>query len=103
VAHAGIEVVAAQSCRTPEFADFTIAPLSYPYRAARALFHSTEGADGVWITGAALPTVGMIDVLETDLGVPVVTSMQAMFWAGLRLAHVSPRVAGFGRLLQEAS
>ena len=30
VAHAGIEVVAAQSCRTPEFADFTIAPLSYP-------------------------------------------------------------------------
>jgi maleate cis-trans isomerase len=102
VANAGIEVVAARSCRTPEFADFTIAPLSYPYRAARALFHSTPGADGVWITGAALPSVGMIEALETDLGVPVVASMQAMYWAGLRLARVSPRVAGYGRLLREA-
>jgi maleate cis-trans isomerase len=94
--------VAAHSCRTPEFADFTIAPLSYPYRAARRLFYSASGADGVWITGAALPTVGVIDALETDLGVPVVTSMQAMFWAGLRHAHVSTRVDGYGRLLREA-
>jgi maleate cis-trans isomerase len=102
VANAGIEVVAARSCRTPEFADFTIAPLSYPYRAARALFQSATGADGVWITGAALPSVGMIEALETDLGVPVVSSMQAMFWAGLRLARVSAQVAGYGRLLREA-
>jgi maleate isomerase len=102
VANAGIDVVAARSCRTAEFADFTIAPLSYPYRAARSLFRSADGADGVWITGAALPSVGMIEALETDLGVPVVSSMQAMFWAGLRLAGISARVAGYGRLLRDA-
>jgi maleate cis-trans isomerase len=102
VANAGIEVVAARSCRTPEFADFTIAPLAYPYRAARDLFRSTSGADGIWITGAALPSVGMIEALETDLGAPVVSSMQAMFWAGLRLAGVSARIEGYGRLLRES-
>jgi maleate isomerase len=102
VANGGIEVVAARTCRTTESADFTIAPLSYPYRAARALFNATPGADGIWITGAALPSVGMIEALENDLGVPVIASMQAMYWMGMRLAKVSEQVAGYGRLLRES-
>jgi hypothetical protein len=28
--------------------------------------------------------------------------MQAMFWAGLRLAGVSARIEGYGRLLRES-
>jgi maleate cis-trans isomerase len=36
--------------------------------------------------------------LERNLGVPVVTSAQALMWAGLLLAGVREPVSGFGKL-----
>ncbi len=73
-------------------------PLSVPFRAAKGLFRSVREADGVWITGALMPSVAIIEVLEKDLGVPVVSSMQAMTWAGFRLAGVHAQISGYGRL-----
>lgn len=71
-------------------------------RMAVELFRSTPGADGVWITGALMPSVAVVEAVERELGVPVVSSMQAMVWRGLRLAGVTDPVGGFGRLLREA-
>ncbi len=74
-------------------------PLETIYRAARSIYlRHAEHADGIWITQASIPSVGIIDDLEADLGVPVVTSAQALMWAGLRLAAVHTPVSGFGRL-----
>jgi maleate cis-trans isomerase len=42
--------------------------------------------------------VGIIDALEQDLGVPVVSSKQAMMWASLRAAIISEPVVGYGSL-----
>jgi len=106
VSKAGIQVVAAHSIRPPDAGEITrhyevsTLPLSVPYQAAKALFRSTSGADGIWITGALMPSVAAIHPLEQDLNVPVVTSMQAMAWAGLRLAGVKAEIAGYGRLFQ---
>lgn len=106
VADAGIRVMAAHSIRPPEAPeisrhyDVSTVPLAVPYQAAKALFRSTPGADGIWITGALMPSVGAIEPLEEDLGVPVVTSMQAMTWAGLSLAGVKAEITGYGRLFQ---
>ena len=49
-----------------------------------------------------MPSVVIIDSLEQDRGIPVVTSMQAMMWAGLGLARVKAEVAGYGRLFGHA-
>ena len=106
VANAGIGVLAAHSIRPPgaveisRHYDVSTVPLAVPYGAAKALFRSTPGADGIWITGALMPSVAAIQPLEEELKVPVVTSMQAMTWAGLRLAGVRAEVAGYGRLFQ---
>lgn len=107
VANAGVQVLAAHSIRPKAEAaeisrryDVSTVPLAVPYRAAKALFHCAPGADGVWITGALMPSVGAIQPLEEDLEVPVVTSMQAMAWAGLRLAGVQAEVSGYGRLFR---
>lgn len=102
VKNAGIEVVAAHSIRASvPFEDVSTVPLAVPYRAAKALYRSAEGADGIWITGALMPSVGAIDPLEADLGAPVVSSMQAMTWAGLHLTGISTEnVVGYGRLFQ---
>ena len=58
-------------------------------------------ADAVLVSGTGLPTAGIIEDLERELGKPVVTSQQASLWLALRLARVADSVPGFGRLLRE--
>jgi len=43
----------------------------------------------------------VIDRLEQELGVPVITSTQATLWHALRLAGVTDSIAGYGKLLAE--
>ena len=39
------------------------------------LFKQNDGADSLWITGALMPAVSVVEALEQDLGAPVVSSM----------------------------
>ena len=107
VNNAGIEVVAADSVvnhtgtgkRPPVL---SMVPLDLVYQATRDLYRKNrDRADGAWITGAGMPSVSVIDPLEADIEAPVVTSMQAMAWTGLRLTGLAQRIEGFGRLVQE--
>jgi maleate isomerase len=67
------------------------------YRLARQA--DVPDADAVLLSGTGLPTVGVLELLERDLGKPVISSNQASLWRALRLAGVREPVAGFGRLL----
>jgi maleate cis-trans isomerase len=58
-----------------------------------------RGADALLISGTGLPTAGIIQRLEDDLGKPVITGQTAALWHALRVAGVDSRVAGYGRLL----
>ena len=64
-------------------------------RASRA-----SRADAVFISCTGIRTVGAIEALEADLGVPVVSANQATFWDALRLSGVRDRVKGFGTLFE---
>lgn len=63
--------------------------------------HADSAADALFISCTNLRTLGAITPLEEDLGMPVVTAIQASFWGVLRLAGVSARITGFGRLLEQ--
>lgn len=104
VKNAGIAIAAGKTLRTDphDYERLAFTNLGVTYRAAKEVFRAAGNADGLWITGALMPSVGVIQALEDDLGVPVVTSMQAMAWAGLRAAGIPDKIAGFGRLLQVA-
>jgi len=78
--------------------DLSLMPLPEIYRAAKRSFGNDAGAQAVMINGARMPSVEIIAELEQDLGVPVVSSMQAMTWKGLRLAGVQASIEGYGRL-----
>jgi maleate cis-trans isomerase len=62
----------------------------------------TRDAQAVLLSGTGLPTVSVLERLETELGKPVISSNQACCWRALRLAGVAEPVGGFGRLLREA-
>ena len=58
-------------------------------------------ADAVLISGTGLPTAGIVERLERDLGKPVVTSQAATMWQALRMVGIGEAVRGYGRLLAE--
>lgn len=56
-------------------------------------------AEALLISGTGLPTAGVIERLERDLGKPVVTSQAATLWYALRALGIKDPVNGYGRLL----
>ena len=70
------------------------------YRLARAVATATVDADGILISCGNLRTFEVIEPLEADTGLPVVTSNQAGLWQALRLAGVQERRPNLGKLLK---
>jgi maleate isomerase len=58
-----------------------------------------EDAEAVFLSGTGMPTLPVLELLEQDLGKPVISSASAMMWHALRLAGVRQPVSGYGRLL----
>ena len=58
-----------------------------------------EDAEAVFLSGTGIPTLPVLELLEQDLGKPVISSGSAMMWHALRLAGVGQPIPGYGRLL----
>jgi maleate isomerase len=56
-------------------------------------------AEAVFLSGTGLPTLPVLELLEQDLGKPVISSASAMMWHALRVAGVRQLIPGYGRLL----
>lgn len=76
-----------------EFAHYS---KEFLYRHARKL--KMEGADSFFLSCMGIPTMELVQVLEDDLGVPVITSHQASLWACLRHSRVYDKLPGLGKL-----
>jgi maleate cis-trans isomerase len=69
------------------------------YKIAKRLHDRAPEANGVFVPCPRWPTVTDVDLLEREIGKPVVTSCQAYIWHALKLAKVKQPVPGFGRLM----
>jgi maleate isomerase len=58
-----------------------------------------DGSDALLVSCLALHSHVVIESLEQELGVPVVTATQAALWAALRLAGITDALPGYGKLL----
>jgi len=97
LAEHGIEVLAIKGLSLRKNTEIGRLPPWTSYRLAKEVFK--PGADGLFISCTNFRTIDVIEPLERELGVPVVTSNQASMWAALRLIHQP--MEGFGRLLRE--
>lgn len=85
--------------RPQDFPRIARTPIADVARHCREAF--VPGSGALLITCTDFPSLPLIDMLEAEFGVPVVTSNQATLWACLRRAGIADPVAGMGRLMAE--
>jgi len=71
-------------------------PPEAAYRLARSL--DTSSADAVFISCTNFPTLPIVEKLEKDLGIPVITSNTATMWLTLRKIGIREAITGYGKL-----
>jgi maleate isomerase len=94
----GVAVTTLASFNLHTDVEITSVPGSALVAAAREL--DRTGAGALFICCTALRTAAIIEPLEKELNLPVITSNQAMTWDMLRLAGYDKPVTGFGGLLE---
>jgi maleate cis-trans isomerase len=73
------------------------------YDLARSATHGSVGADALVLACTNWRSMDVIERLETELGLPVLSTTQVSVWDALRLVGYRGEVAGYGRLLRTLS
>lgn len=71
------------------------------YGLARMMDH--PDADAVFLSGVGMPTIKVLNMLESDLNKPVISSASAMMWNALRIIGVAEPTQDGGQLLTRRS
>jgi maleate isomerase len=96
----GFEVAAIKGMGIKKSIDMGKVKPEETYRLAQDVARSAPGADGILVSCGNLRSFEAIEPLETDTGLPVVTSNQAGLWQALRLVGVNEHLPNLGRLLR---
>ncbi len=95
----GFRVVGVKSLRLPRTREIGRQESTVAYRMAKSL--SSKECDGYFISCTNFRTIEVIELLEQELGKPVITSNQATLAVALKLAGVSPNsVSGYGAIFR---
>jgi maleate cis-trans isomerase len=95
----GIGVVAMEGMQV-DFRAIPDVPVEAIYGFIKKKFLEHPGAEGIYILGSGLDALGLVAVLEGDLGVPVVQPIAARVWEIQRRLHVRQPIKGYGALLE---
>ncbi len=94
----GLDIVSAACFGLADDREIARVEPAYIVEAAQAARDSR--AEALFISCTALRAACVAQAIEERLGIPVVTSNQAMFWQTIRRAGCTLPVSGFGRLLR---
>ncbi|HWG03381.1 MAG TPA: hypothetical protein VG271_00070 [Beijerinckiaceae bacterium] len=70
------------------------------YTHIKKSFLRAKGGDAIYMLGSGWRTLDIIDLLEKDLGVPVVHPVTARVWEFQKRLHVNEKRSGYGQLLE---
>ncbi len=71
------------------------------YHACQQAFHSAPDAKAIWVPCGNYNVLDLIEIMEADFRVPVVTANQAWVWWDLAVLHLDvTKIKGFGQLFQ---
>ncbi len=92
----GLDVINVCGFGSEDDIEVTMFPLADIVSAAKQA--CSDEAEALFISCTALRASLVIDTLEMELGIPVVTSNQALVWQALTLLNCTQPVEGFGSL-----
>jgi maleate cis-trans isomerase len=95
----GITVVGGDRMGVNTNAEMARIPPAAIAERARAAAAASPGAEACFISCTAIRSAGLIAPLEAELGMPVLTSNQAMAWHATRRLGLRDAMPGFGRLM----
>jgi maleate cis-trans isomerase len=95
----GFEVVSLISLGT-SFTESSIASIGDIYRAAKGAIKEAGNAEAAFIPCANFPVVDVIEDIETDLGLPVITNITSQLYVAFKTIGMRHKIAGFGRLMR---
>lgn len=96
----GLEPMGSRSAGAT-FEDYNRIPESAAYELGRDLVEEHPEIDTLLYGCPHWAVTQAIEPLEQDLGISVVTSLQAITWEGLRKCGVEDRIDGYGKLLRD--
>ena len=99
IEQAGFTVTGVEEIQGVAFADVGDIPAEVIYREAKKAF-IRHGGECVYLLGAGWDCLPAVEYLEEDLGVTVVTNLNAEVWATQKRLRLREPVEGFGRLLR---
>ena len=95
----GFEVLQIAGYGVRKNAELTDLPVHASYKIAKRLYGKGRAADGVFIACPRWPTIADVQLLEDEIGKPVVTSSLACIWYAMKMIDIKENVSGFGRLM----
>ena len=101
LASSGFEVMALEAFGLLGFADPHSKTEAEIVELSRRAAARAGRAEAMLISCGGLNTLSITEPLERELGLPVVSSMPAGLWAAVRLAGLSGRLPGHGRLFAQ--
>lgn len=97
----GLQVLNISGPEVAKNSDKRKLPWHLPYVEAKKACLEFPQTDGILIPcGSWNSGPEVVELLERDLGKPVITSHQAFIWAGLKTLKINEPVKGFGKLLR---
>lgn len=95
---AGFDVIAIAGTCAPSLPEICETPLDEIRKVFRDV--AASDCDAILQVGTALPVVGLIEELETELSKPVVACNAAVYWNTLRNIGINDRIDGHGSLFK---
>ena len=96
---AGFEVVNIEGLNLERDSDMVRVAPSYLLEFAQSV--DRANADALFVSCGALRSLDIVDELERRVNKPVVVSNQAMIWDTWRMAGITDRMGGYGRLFRD--
>ncbi len=97
---AGLEILAMEPLEAPFQAVGQISPMAL-YAHAKRLFLAHPTAQAIYIQGAGWRTLEVIEMLEQDLGVPVIHAVASKVWEIQKRLRIHAPRDGFGIMLRD--
>ena len=94
----GFDVPTIGALRIEKDTDITKVSFDSMLKGARHILAEAP-TDALFLSCTNLRALEHIEEIEAEVGVPIVTSTQAMFWHAMTLVGKQPKLEGFGQLL----